>query len=147
METKIFQNIPQFNSLCQKPYSSRIFWKIPLGSGILLFIEIIVILQTIEIQLNNFKFIEKQVMWGINKATLLFFHGSYSDQIGSSFLPRGPELGYEMVLGPGLTCRIFQEYSWNIPKNYFINQLLLMSRIFNGIFFCMQLFVMFLFHF
>ena len=37
----------------------------------------------------------------------------------------------------------FQEYS----KNYFINKLLLMGRIFNGIFLCMQLFVMFLFHF
>ena len=42
-----------------------------------------------------------------------------------------------------LTCRVFREYS----KNYFVNQLLLMSRIFNGIFLCMKLFVMFLFHF
>ena len=37
----------------------------------------------------------------------------------------------------------FLEYS----KHYFINQLLLMGRIFNGIFLCMQLFVMFLFIF
>ena len=48
-----------------------------------------------------------------------------------------------MTLRPGLTCRIFQEYS----RNYFINQLLLMGRIFNGIFLCVQLFVMFLFDF
>ena len=40
---------------------------------------------------------------------------------------------------------IFQEYSRNIPENYFINQLLLIGRIFNGIFLCMQLFVTFLF--
>ena len=38
-------------------------------------------------------------------------------------------------------CRMFQEYS----RNYFINQLLLIGRIFNGIFLHMQLFVMFLF--
>ena len=34
---------------------------------------------------------------------------------------------------------IFQEYS----KNYFINQLSLMGKIFNGIFLCTQLFVVF----
>ena len=39
--------------------------------------------------------------------------------------------------------RIFQEYS----KSYFINQLLLIGKILNGIFLCMQLFVMFSFHF
>ena len=78
-------------------------------------------------------------------------------------------------LGPGLTCRILQEYSRNyfinqgifsqyaavcyvfVPllygifqeysRNYFINQLLLMGRIFNEIFLCMQLLVMLLFHF
>ena len=47
------------------------------------------------------------------------------------------------LLGPGLTCRIFKEYF----RNYFINQLLLVRRIFHGIFVHMQLFVMFLFHF
>ena len=40
-------------------------------------------------------------------------------------------------------CRIFKEYS----RNYFIDQLLLMGRIFLGIFLHMQLFAMFLFHF
>ena len=38
---------------------------------------------------------------------------------------------------------IFQEYT----INYFINQLLLMGKILDGIFICMQLFVLFLFHF
>ena len=38
---------------------------------------------------------------------------------------------------------IFQEYS----RNYLINQLLLTGRIFNGIFFHTELFVIFLFHF
>ena len=47
------------------------------------------------------------------------------------------------VLGPSVTCRIFQEYS----RNCFINQLLLMCRKFSGIFVQIQLFVMFLFHF
>ena len=45
--------------------------------------------------------------------------------------------------GQGLKYRIFKEYS----RNYFINQLLLMGRIFSGIFLGVQLFVMFLFHF
>ena len=44
--------------------------------------------------------------------------------------------------GPVLTCRILQEYS----RNYFISQLLLKGRIFNGIFLSMQLFFMSLFH-
>ena len=42
-----------------------------------------------------------------------------------------------------LTCKIFQEYS----RYYFISQLLLKGRIFNGIFHYMQQIVMFLFHF
>ena len=42
-----------------------------------------------------------------------------------------------------LRCRIFREYS----KNYFINHLLLIDRIFHGILLCTQLFVMFLYHF
>ena len=50
------------------------------------------------------------------------------------------QLGY---FGPGLRYRIYQEYS----RNYFINQLLLMDRIFNGIFLSVQLFVTYLFHF
>ena len=48
-----------------------------------------------------------------------------------------------VLLGPGLICRLFQDNS----RNYFINQSLLMGRIFDGIFLCMQLFVIFLFHF
>ena len=46
-------------------------------------------------------------------------------------------------IGLNLTFRMFKEYS----RNYFINQLLLMGRIFSGIFQCVQLFFMFLFHF
>ena len=57
--------------------------------------------------------------------------------------PEMTSQGTSGTLGPGLTCRTFQEYS----RKYFINQLLLIGRIFNGIYLHMQLFVMFLFLF
>ena len=59
---------------------------------------------------------------------------STQTQERSTFLPR-ENLTHRL--------RIFNEYS----RYYFINKLLLMGRILNGIFLRMQLFVMFLFHF